>query len=73
MRVITLVAVTIGLLANAGAIVFLAMSSRYSVEALPRGLVRVDQFSGHIENCRTQADELIPNFQYFHCSTIWPR
>lgn len=72
MRMIMVVSVTVGLLANAGAIVFLAMSSRYSVEGLPRAIVRVDHFSGRVENCRTQVDELI-NMQYFHCSLIWPR
>lgn len=71
MRVIMLVAVTVGLLANAGAIVFLAMSSRYSVEALPRGLVRVDNFTGRIEKCEAKADKIIAEIYSIECSLVW--
>tara|TARA_R110002094_G_scaffold8907_3_gene18495 strand:+ start:817 stop:1038 length:222 start_codon:yes stop_codon:yes gene_type:complete len=71
MRVAMLVVVGLGLFSNAGAIVFLALNSRFSVEALPRGLVRMDNFSGRIEKCEPKADKVITEVYSIECSPIW--
>ncbi len=43
----------LGMFAIAAAVMFHAMSSRYTLEALPRGLVRMDGLTGQISKCET--------------------